>query len=380
VTGNNPYHFGTPVEGEFFVGRESEVNTVVDRVSNGINVVLLSPRRYGKTSVLLRAETQLATQKAAMVHINVLRHPSYAAFASALATNAFNIRGGAWHRARQATFEFVKRLRVRPVITMEDDGKLKLSFDPGLAGHDASQVLSDILGLLAAERPHRPAALILDEFQAIIDLDAHLPAILKGLVDEHPNVSLVTAGSKRHLMERLYLSRNAPLFNTAEKIALGPIPDRLMATWLVRRAAHAGKRMTMETAKLIIDVAGPVPDDIQHLAHTVFLSSLTDQISAQDVTAGLGAIAGQLEHVYSEQFSVMSIGQRRVLRLLAITPVSAPGAASFVRRAGLANPSSVKKALDVLEEAELVVHRDGIWQVADPFIATWLRRDGTKDI
>jgi uncharacterized protein len=372
----NPFHYGTPVEGDQFVGRQNEVRAVVNRVRDHVSVVMLSPRRYGKTSVLLKSEAALAPAKAAIIHVNVLRCRDETAFAGALAAGAFRMAGGHWHRTRQALPEFLRRLRLRPKVSLDDAGRPEFSFEPGLVGRDVDMVVSDIFRLLAEEAGRRPAALVLDEFQAVVDLDDALPAMFKGLVDEHPSVSLVTAGSKQHLMQHLFIDRNAPLFNAAERIALGPIPDDEMVAYLRRRASAAGHRMTEGTGRLIVAAAGPVPDDIQHLAYEAFESAEGTEVTGADVEGGLATAVGRLEHLYSSVYELLAAGQRHVLRELALKPTSSPSSGEFVRRTGLANASSVKKALDALIMTELVVDRGGRRELADPFLAAWLRGVG----
>ncbi len=372
----NPFHYGTPVGGEQFVGREDEVGAVVGRIRDHVNVVLLSPRRYGKTSILLRAERELAPLKPAIVHVNLFRSRDATGFAGALAAGAFRIPGGRWHRARQAVPEFLRRLRLRPGVDFDDEGRPRFSFGPGLAGREVDSVVADVFDLLAEQSSRGPAALVLDEFQAVVDFDEGLPAVFKAMVDENPGVSFVVAGSKQHLMERLFLERNAPLFNTAERIALGPIPDEEMVGFLCRRAASAGTAMSEATARLVVETAGPVPDDIQHLAYESFEAAQGAEIGRDEVGAGLATAVGRLENLYGDVYGLLAAGQRRVLSQLAEEPTSSPSSGDFVRRTGLANASSVKKALDALVDAELVAVRGGLRQVADPFLAAWLHGVG----
>ena len=205
VVTRNPFHYGTPAEGEHFAGREAELAALLSRLRTGVNVVVISPRRYGKTSLLLRAEREIERNGATVIHANVLRSRDLGAFASQLATQAFRAPGGRWHRARQAVPEFLRRLRARPVVTFEGEHP-KFGFDTGLSAPDADNVIADIYGVLSDLADRRPAALVLDEFQAIVELGAHLPGLLKALADAHPQVSLVLAGSRRHLMEQLVSS------------------------------------------------------------------------------------------------------------------------------------------------------------------------------
>ncbi len=367
----NPFHYGTPAEGEHFTGREQELAALLSRMRSAINVVVVSPRRYGKTSLLLRAEQELASDPATVVHANVLRSRDLAVFASQLATQTFRAPGGRWHRARQAVPEFLRRLRAQPVVTFEDE-RPKFAFDARLSAPDADGVLADIYALLADLAKRRPAALVLDEFQAIVELGAHLPALLKALADAHSNVSLVLAGSRRHLMEQLVSAPGAALYGMAEPLTLGPLPQEVMATHLCARAASARRRMSDAVARSIVELAGPVPNDIQRLAYEAF-DAATDAIDARAVDAGLAAAVAHDAATYAERYELLSPGQRRVLSTLADAPTDRPASAAITHRTGLANASSVRRALNALEDAELVTRRETTVEVADPFFAAWLR-------
>jgi len=88
---------------------------------------------------------------------------------------------------------------------------------PGPQRTRADELVADVYAILSSLSAKRPAALVLDEFQAVPELGPHLPSLLKALADEHPQVSLVLAGSRRHLMEELVLNTGAPLYNMAER-------------------------------------------------------------------------------------------------------------------------------------------------------------------
>lgn len=367
----NPFHYGTPAEGEHFAGRETELAALSSRLRTGINVVVISPRRYGKTSLLLRAEQELREEAAAIVHTNVLRSRDLATFATQLATQTFRVPGGRWHRARQAVPEFLRRLRTRPAVTFEGEHP-KFSFDARLGARDADELLADVYSLLGDLATSRPAALVLDEFQAIVELGKHLPALLKALADEHPKVSLVLAGSRRHLMEQLVSTPNSALYNMAEPITLGPLSEDVMSAHLHSRATAGGKVMSEQVARLIVELAQPAPNDIQRLAYEAY-DLAGEVIDERAARAGLAAAVEHDGPAYAERYEMLSPGQRRVLSALAEEPTERPSGAAFLARTAMANASSVKKALDALRAAELVVAREKALVVADPFFAAWLQ-------
>lgn len=367
----NPYHYGTPAEGDHFVGRQEELAALVSRLRNGINVAVTSPRRYGKTSLLLRAERELAAEGGAVLHVNVLRCRDEAALAGELAGDAFRVPGGRWHRARQAVPDFLGRIRGTPTVTFDGD-HVKFGYESRLAPSDTDGIIADVYSLVGELARKRPAAVVLDEFQAIVDLGEHLPGLFKSLADAHPNVALVVAGSKKHLMDQLVAAPTAALYNMAQRLALGPLPDDVMGAYLVVRAAVGGKRMSAAVASLIVELAGPVPNDIQRLAYEAY-DYAAATIDDAAVHGGLARVVAHESDTFAERFERLAPGQRRVLFALAEQPTDAPSSARFIARTGLANHSSVRKALTVLEHEELVIRRSGRLEVSDPFFAAWLR-------
>jgi hypothetical protein len=282
------------------------------------------------------------------------------------------VRGGRWHRLRQAVPEFLRRFRIVPSVTFVND-QPKFTFSPAMSSADADTVIADVYAVLAELAGKRPAVLVLDEFQAVTDLGAHLPALFKALADEHPEVALVVAGSKKHLMERLVVSRDAPLYGMAEHFALDVVPADVMTAFLVARAESAGKRLPREAAELIVTLAGPVPNDIQHLAYEVY-DAAGRSITANDVEVGLRLAVEHEAGLHADRFEALAPGQRRVIAELAVHPTAQPLSSQFVQVVRLANSSSVRKALDALEADELVEHRGGTYRVASPFFAAWLRQ------
>ncbi len=368
----NPYHYGTPVSGDQFAGRQTELVALESRMRDGINVVLMSPRRYGKTSLLTKATDDLRGEGAAVISVNVLACRDLPTFASRLATGAYSVPGGRWHRLKQAVGEFASRLRVSPTVTFDGDSP-RFAFSASLAAEDADAVIEDVYGLLGELSVKHPTVLVLDEFQAISDLGKHLPALFKALADAHPTVSLVIAGSKEHLMARLTVDRGAPLYGLAERLSLDVLPEAVMSEFLRERARVGGKSMAVPAASRIMALAGPVPNDIQRLAYEAWGQS-GRSVTVADVDQAMATAVEHEASQYAETYSRLSPGQRRVISAIAAAPVSAPYASEFARSAGLATGTSVRRALEALVTEELVTRRDGRYQVFDPFFAAWLRQ------
>ena len=373
VSTRNPYSYGGPVSGPHFIGRDAEVADLVSRMVSGISVVVTAPRRYGKTSLIDRAAELVREDHGAVISVNLMHCPGLDTFASRLVVGAYNIEGGRARRVRQGLPELVRRLRVQPALTLDDAGKPRFTFG-SLAERDAIVVLDDVYAILSSLANERPAVLIFDEFQAVGELGGGLAPALKALGDQHPKVSLILAGSRQHLMDALVLSRGAPLYNMAERLALGPIDERVMVRYLVDRARHGAKEMSEAAAERICELAGPVPYDIQRLAYEVF-DRAGDRIANGDADDGMRGVIRREDPNFTDGFSRMSIRHRRVLVGIAVRRrVEQPYAAEFARDVGYAGPPGVRRAIEALSADETLSERQGALVVADPFFAEWLRR------
>jgi len=373
VATQNPYSYGGPVSGPHFIGRDAEVADLVTRMVGGISVVVTAPRRYGKTSLIDRATELVRKDHGAVISVNLMHCPGLDTFASRLVAGAYNTEGARVRRARQGLPELLRRLRVQPAPTLDDAGKPRFTFG-GLAERDAIVVLDDTYAILSSLTTQRPAVLILDEFQAVGELGGGLAPALKALGDQHPKVSLVVAGSRQHLMDALVLSRGAPLYNMADRLALGPIDERVMVRYLVDRARHGAKEMTEAAAEHICELAGPVPYDIQRLAYEVF-DRAGDRIDTSNADDGMGGVIRREDPNFTDAFSRMSIRHRRVLVGIAVRRrVEQPYTAELAREVGYAGPPGVRRAIEALGADETISDRQGALVVTDPFFAEWLRR------
>lgn len=376
MTNRNPFYYGGPVGGDMFAARLSDVNTVVERLRNHIGVVVTGPRRYGKSSLIKQAFAELTQDDVApaIVHVNLLRAGSLSAASELLIKGLHQVPGSSW--LDNAT-EFMKKLRIQPTMTLED-GKHTFSFGVKTAAADLSRVFDDVYENLDEISAERPAVLFLDEFQAVLGLDEHLPGRLKALADTYKGVSLVLAGSKHHVMKSLVLSEGAPLYDMLQQVALGPIPEDDWVPFLMSRVTTGGKSFDSEaTVRKLCVEAGPIPYNVQQLAFEAF-SQASTQIDQVTVMSAVAQLVRNRNAEYSDRLENLSSGNIRVLKVLANGNHASVGSAEFAVQVDLANSTSVRWALRKLEEDDCVVKRNGRYRIDDPFFLAWLRDLGDE--
>ena len=374
----NPFQYGSPVSGDHFTGREAELEALVTRMVGHISVVVSAPRRYGKSSLIREATAVLEGRRPApaVLSTNLLGAADLATVASQLLTQLYAAPGGTWSGARQGLRTFLGRLRVRPSVEVGTDGSTRFVLAPSLSSTDGISLIGEIIEALDGIGARRPAVVVLDEFQVVADIDPGLPGALKAAMDSHPRVSVVLAGSRAHLMDALTRSSAAPLYGMCQPIQLGAIPDADWVPHLKERASSAGRPFDgIDSVHHLLDLARPIPYDIQQLAFSSW-EAATRHIDRSSIETGLEQIFVMEASGYAERIETLSRAQRRVLSFLARAGADSPpaGSQAFANQVGLANPTSVRKAISVLVERELVIGAHGGWQIDDPFLAEWLRR------
>jgi len=368
----NPFHYGSPASGEYFADREDELLDVVDRMLNGQNVILLSPRRYGKTSLLVEAMTQVRARHGRTGYASMLRCTSPRDVAETLLSAVLSGPLSWLSSQNNRLTQLLGRVRLTPSIELDASGALRASLNPSSGALDWRHALGSALRLLVdAGEGKRPVSLVLDEFQRVAEIDASLPVVFKTMADELQRVSVVFAGSKLHVMERLAVGPGAPLLGMGERISLGPVPEAEMVAFLRGRADAAGKTMAEPVARSLYHAVDGIPNDVQRLAYEAFLLA-GQHIDAATVELAIGRVVGHRAIDHEESFSRLAPVQQRVLLALARMPRAHIYGRQFLDDVQVANANAVTKALGVLEDLELVTRHGAEWVVADAFFRIWL--------
>src|SRR6266480_1823145 len=244
----NPFRYGALALDEAFTNREDEIRELTRDILNGQDVVVLAPRRYGKTSLLWRVMQEVGKKKVLVAQVNLMTTPTKERLAEKLADTIYEHIASALFRARERLRIFAD-LRIRPIVTIDPDtGTPSFSFDAGYPRQDVDATIERLLelpGQLAAERKRR-VALVFDEFQEVVRIDERFPNLMRAVFQAQPEVAHIYLGSKRHLLDRIFSDRNEPFWRSAKHVELGVIGADKFAPFVHERFAGTGKAITDE--------------------------------------------------------------------------------------------------------------------------------------
>ena len=268
----NPFTFGDLALDEAFTDREDELQELASDMRNGQNVLVYAPRRYGKSSLVLRAAQEAMQGRALVGYCDVMKTPTKERLAAALAKTIYADIASPVGQAFERAAELFRGLRVRPTMEVDSDGMLRFTFQPGRRKTDIDETIErllELLGELAGERKRR-VVIIFDEFQEIVSLDAKFPNLMRAVFQGQPEVSHVYLGSKQHILERIFNDRNEPFWRSAKQLEIGTIAPAKFAPFIRERFLGSGKSITDDALERLFEITGGHPYGTQELAYFVW--------------------------------------------------------------------------------------------------------------
>ncbi len=375
----NPFTFGDLALDEAFTDRDDELDELVSDMLNGQNVLVYAPRRYGKSSLVLRAAQEAMRNKALVGYCDLMKTPTKERFAAALAKTIYadiaSLVGQTFERAA----ELFRGLRVRPTIEVDSDGTLRFSFQAGRRKGDIDETIErllELLGELAAERKRR-VVIVFDEFQEVLALDPRFPNLMRAVFQTQPEVSHVYLGSKRHLLERIFSDKNEPFWRSAKQLEIGVIPPEEFASFLHARFEASGKRIAGDALDRLLAATDGHPYATQELAYFVWeLVPAGGEASPAEVEEGLDRVIRSEHNHFALLWDDAPRPQRLLLLALADEPARQIYSADYGSRHDLPATPTLQTALTGLANKELVGrNREGDYCIVEPFLAEWLRRE-----
>jgi len=376
----NPFVYGEVVTATAFTDRDEERARLARDLAEGQKVFLISPRRYGKSSLIRGVMKTLAAERILTVEVTVAASSSYVGFLEAYARALVSAETPA-SGLRRWTGELLKGLRPEMRFDAEPAGspRFSLTFPAVRSARDTARLAAEVFALparIAAARRQR-MAVALDEFQTIASFDGgNVEHALRAAVQEQRSVGYVFAGSEPSLMERM-LTPKRPFYKAGPVVRLGKIDERLFAEFIETRFTRSGIRPQDNLGAAIVELAENVPYDVQRLAHETWddvRSAGRKAAGLEDLHLTLARLLDQQHTVFEEAWQRLTLAQRAVLRAVVLEDGRELLSAGVRQRHRLAAASSVQSALAALVREDIVMKDQGRYFVNDSLYREWLAR------
>ncbi len=376
----NPFVYGEVVPTAAFVNRVEELHRLVGDLAASQKIFLISPRRYGKSSLIRRALATMSRRGALTVEVTVSSFSSYVAFLEGYA-RAVLAAETRWEQARGWLRQAIQsaKAEIRLDAQALPHGSLTVSFPGVRSDRDVSRLAQEVFALPArlAEVRRRKVVVALDEFQAIAGFNGgSVEHALRGAVQHQREVGYVFAGSEPSLMERM-LGPRRPFYKAGPVMRLDKIPAREFAQFVESRFVRSGIRPEPGLGDAVVELAGNLPYDVQRLAHETWdevRAASKRRVTLDDLHQALGRLLAEHQMMFEGIWQRLTLAQRAVLRAVVLEDGRELLSGDARTRRRLAGPSTVQAALGALVRDDVVTREGDRYVVVDSLLREWVAR------
>lgn len=367
----NPFVYKGYEGPTYFCDREQETENMVSALKNGRNLTLLSPRKIGKTGLIKHAFNRISTTEndTICIYVDIFSTQNLHDFVQVLGTAV--VEEALW-REKSLMAKTLDAFKAwRPVVsidTMTGMPTLSVNIDPTSDEYTLKSIFEYL------ERSKKQVFVAIDEFQQV----AYYPekgteALLRSHV-QFSHAGFIFSGSRQHLMAEMFNSPKRPFYQSTEFMNLQPIPED---------AYYDFSRRFFEAKKG--SLSQEVFHDIYHCfsGYTWYIQLMMNRLyernkkitRPQQANDAILAVLDTLTPQYEMLMTLLTTNQVNLLKAIAKEgKVEQPQSNEFIKRNDLPSPSSVKTALDVLVEKELVYAQPDGYIVYDRLLNLWLQR------
>ena len=376
----NPFTFGTLAQDDAFTNRHAEVRALSADMRNGQDVVVLAPRRFGKTSLVLRAAQDVLADDVLVAYCDLMRTPTKVRLAAALAKAIVDDLVSPVQGLLERAGSVVRGLRVRPTVELDPrDGGVRFSFEAVRGSTDLDATIERLLELpaeVAAERDRR-VVLVFDEFQEIVRIDETLPNLMRSVFQTQREVGHVYLGSRRHVLSKIFNDRHEPFWRSAKQIDLGRMDDAELGRFVAARFEATDRGIDDDALARLLDLTDGHPYATQELAYFTWEEvPLGHAAHGVDVEVALGHVLRSEHNNLARLWEDATLNERLVLLACHDEPGGALYSEEYRRRHGLPATASVQRAVAALARDDVIERGpDGRHRIAEPFLDEWLGRE-----
>lgn len=370
---DKPFIFGIPVEDSHFIGREEEINRLITNFKYGVNTVLISPRRWGKTSLVNKVAGMTASKELLVVKMDMFscrnEYDFYNVFSEAILKQTAS-KVEEWKDLAKGFIE-----RLAPKISMSPDPLSEYSLSLGITAktHTPEEVLQ--LSETIAQRKGCHILICIDEFQQVGEFPDSLTVQkrMRSVWQHQNNVSYCLYGSKMHMMTNLFQKKSYPFYKFGEMLYLKPISLDAWKNYISERFEQEGKHISDELIQQLCETIEYHSSYVQQLAYCTLLLT-EDNVTEEILTAAIEDLIAQNSSIFIEQTQSLTSYQLNFLRAILYGVNNGFNEKEVRESFDLGVPSNVDRLKKSLVDKELIEYTEKGVEIGDPVLRLWLKR------
>lgn len=374
---DKPFVYGVAVSGDNFTDRKKETKRLKMNFESGVNSILISPRRMGKTSIVGKVMSSMTDPKIKVVMMDIYDCRSESDFYERFAASIIKGVAGKVENMIAYVREFLGRFSAK--VSVSPDPSLDYSLSLGISPKDTDA--DEILNLPQRIASKRGVHIVvcIDEFQQIGEFPDSLTVQkrLRGVWQHQENVSYCLFGSKKHLMEKIFQRKSMPFYQFGDMIFLDKISTGDWIDYICSRFESRSMTITRSQAEKICMLVENYSSYVQQLSWNVMIEA-DKVVSDADIDAGLEELLHQTSSLFMEQIGSLTSYQMNFLKAVVDGVHSGFTSSDVLARYSLGAKSNVARIQKALIERELVEKRGKLIFASDPVFSTWFKREYSR--
>lgn len=372
---DRPFVYGYLAEKENFIDRQEERQELKNYLSHGINVMLISPRRWGKSSLVKTTMEEMTEEdkKVRVCFIDAFRIHSETDFYNAYASAVINGLSSNIKKSMEWVKKYIHALT--PSITLKSDPlnaiELDLSYQPLQKSADEILQMPEKI----AEDRGLHVIICIDEFQQLAKLPTwkKMEGMLRSVWQQHQYVNYCLYGSKRHMMLDIFENSHHPFYRFGQTMYISKISMEHWIPYIMRGFADYGKNISTTLAEKICRLVDDHSWYVQQLSFFVW-SATRKEATEQIVEQQLETLIDTNAPVYENDTDSLAPSQRAMLKAL-IMGEKHLNAHDTINRYGLGGAQTISRNKKVLIERDFIEKQGAGYRFVDPVFELWLRRE-----
>ena len=374
ISMEKPFVFGVATSGDNFTDREQETQRLLLNFTHGVNTILISPRRWGKTSLVKKVAQLAQTKTRKIVYLDIFSCRTESEFYRLFATSVLKQTSSKWDEWVENTKQFLAHINPKISIGTDPMNDFSISFEYSMqdnAGNDILQLPEKI----AIEKGIQ-IVICIDEFQQISDFEDSKTFLkkLRTVWQLQQHVSYCLFGSKKHLMNELFEKKNLPFYKFGDAIYLTKIETKYWIEYICIRFENTGKHISPELAKEICRLVDNHSSYVQQLAWLLWIRT-TDIATEEQLTHALEDLLDQNNILFQSETENLSAYQMNFLKAVIDGIHSKFSSKEIILKYNLGTSANIVRLKSALLQKELIETDGKEIILADPVFGVWFKKE-----
>ena len=371
----NPFIIGKAAEGDYFINRMEDRKRLDANLTHGINTIIISPRRWGKTSLVKKVLNDISDDRFITVFIDVFRCKSEYEFYRNFATCVIKQTSSKLDEWVETAKLFLSGITPKFSFGSDPMNDFSLTFEWNEHDDSEEEILS--LPQKIAGKKGKKVIVCLDEFQQIAEFPSSVDfqKKLRSVWQHQQDVTYCMFGSKKHLMEKFFSNKSMPFFKFGDMMFLRKIDIAEWVPFICSNFKNTGKTISEKQAERICNVVACQSSYVQQLSWITWYKA-EEKVTDKNIESAIDDLLEQNKTFFQTEVEQLTELQYNFMRAVANGVTQGFTRKNILKKYRLETSANVQAIKKSMMGKDLIYQNDnGSIEFNDPLLGTWIKHN-----